>query len=270
MIKIGNERLRLEILEPYTEYENVRFDHMGFIRQVYLDGNPILADYYEDKFVGAGLCNEFGIINAVGYAPGEYFPKIGVGVLKGDNEPAYNFMRDYQGTPFDYEMEEGCDAVTFKAQPKACNGYAFSYEKTIRVTESDIEIAYTLTNQGEKEIVTDEYAHNFIPVSKPYQIRTPVEDSVDTHLVAKDGSIAITPPYTPPTMNRYTPKTEDTFFWELENDQGIVISETAGFVPDGFAVWGSENLIAPEISCKICIKPGETQRWSRKYHIEAK
>ena len=103
MITIQSPRLKVEIAEPGTVYQRTRFDWSAFITQVTLDGAHTFCvpeSYEAGKGTGGvGLCNEFGIETAVGYAdaePGECFPKLGIGLLKKIDDAPYGFIPPFE------------------------------------------------------------------------------------------------------------------------------------------------------------------------------
>lgn len=88
------------------EYSGVRFDWNGFITQVTLDGKHTFCvpEALEPGrgTGGCGLCGEFGIHDPLGYDEtpiGEYFPKIGAGLLKRPDSEPYDFFRKYEAVP---------------------------------------------------------------------------------------------------------------------------------------------------------------------------
>ncbi|GAB5409344.1 MAG: hypothetical protein BalsKO_17090 [Balneolaceae bacterium] len=58
------------------------------------------------------------------------------------------------------------------------NGYTYILFKKIELLENGFLVSYTLENTGEKDIITDEYTHNFLsinnqPVSPNYALSFP-------------------------------------------------------------------------------------------------
>jgi hypothetical protein len=88
-VKRDNNRLRVGIAEPGTVSRGSRFDRSGLITAVELDGayrfcRPEDPDPSRGTG-GIGLCGEFGIEEPIDWdeaAPGEHFPKLGVGLLQ--------------------------------------------------------------------------------------------------------------------------------------------------------------------------------------------
>jgi len=87
-LTLKNDRLTVEIARPGSIYTGTRFDWTAFITQVTLDQTHTFCVPESDQpgqgTGGVGLCNEFGIEQAIGYDaahPGECFPKFGIGLL---------------------------------------------------------------------------------------------------------------------------------------------------------------------------------------------
>src|SRR5512146_1592394 len=131
-ITLDTPRLKVEIAAPGMVYRRSRFDWTGFVTQVTLDGRHTFCvpeDPDPHKGTGGiGLCSEFGIEKAVGYAdarPGELFPKLGVGLLRKPGDVPYDFFHPYEiEEPFPVQVEVTADTARFTAEPLDCRGYA--------------------------------------------------------------------------------------------------------------------------------------------------
>jgi hypothetical protein len=174
-IILNSNRLQVEIAYPGSVYNWTRFDWTGFVTQVTLDGAHTFC--VPESYIpgngstkGVGLCNEFGIEIAVGYADakvGEAFPKIGVGLLKKYDESVYSFANPYEIVQlYPIHVNAGSDQVQFNVDPVDCRGYAARLIKTFKVHDNVLEIHYQLENTGTKPIVTHEYCHNFVGIDK--------------------------------------------------------------------------------------------------------
>ncbi len=171
---LKSDRLAVEIAQPGTIYAGTRFDWTGFVTQVTLDGQHTFCmpeSLVEGQGTGGiGLCNEFGNDMPVGHddaKPGETFPKLGIGLLWRGDLPKYDFFRRYEiANQFPIEVETGSDQATFIVEPIETLGYSARLEKTLRVRENWLEIAYKLENNGIKPIQTNEYNHNFMGIDR--------------------------------------------------------------------------------------------------------
>lgn len=287
MLKLANQRLQVEIAEPGQMYQGSRFDWTGFITQVTLDGRHTYC--VPESLVpgqgsgGCGICNEFGIAEPVGYedlAPGGYFPKIGVGLLKRPDQKPYDFFRPYEIIPFPMTMVNIRDGVKFTVEPLECRGYLLEMEKTITINENQLQIDYCLKNSGERPVRTTEYCHNFIGIDGHqvgadykleflYPVQLLQEESATTQKVLRIDGQEI-------SWN-FQPKAD--FYGKLENISPELphqwrirhlptkteVEEESFFPPLRVAFWGKGHVISPEVFIEIKVNPGETQRWSRRY-----
>jgi hypothetical protein len=185
-ISIRSDQLAVEIARPGKVYQGKRFDWSGFITQVTLDGTHTFCvpeSYQPGQGTGGiGLCNEFGIDMPLGYTdakPGELFPKLGIGLLQREEEPAYNFFKPYTlVTPFPMQIQEEENRAVFLVEPVETRGYAAKLTKTLSVSGKTLQIAYHLENTGSQPLKTNEYCHNFMaidakPMGPEYRLRFP-------------------------------------------------------------------------------------------------
>ena len=68
--------------------DNQRFDHAGYVKQVFYNGIPYLSEEMEPILLsnkGRGICSEFGASHPLGFEEakaGGWFLKIGCGMLR--------------------------------------------------------------------------------------------------------------------------------------------------------------------------------------------
>lgn len=130
---------------------------------------------------GIGLCNEFGISRAIGYedaAPGEWFPKFGIGLLQKQSDEPYSFIGEYPLQPFPVTEEWSGDSVTYTVQPLECRGYSMRLVKTLKLEGNRLDILYKVENTGSEALRIEEYIHNFVGidgalVGTDYELRLP-------------------------------------------------------------------------------------------------
>ena len=163
-------------ISKWTEEYRPRFDLLGAVAALKLDGVPVL--------VHAGLCDEFGMrrtppgFDEAGI--GGFFLKPGVGVLKKDRGGRYDFFHPYPvETLLKTESRSGPGELTFLQCVDDFHGFGYRYTKQYRfeADSSRLVIRYELINTGKKPIVTDQYNHNFFSFGKnlpgtQYRIRT--------------------------------------------------------------------------------------------------
>lgn len=284
-IIIKNERLSVEIANPGTIYKGTRFDWNGFITQVTLDGRHTFCT--KESLIdgegtgGAGLCGEFGIDEALGYAEtavDEYFHKIGVGLLKKiDNKP-YEFFEIYSCISQNSSVAEGKDSVSFTTTVPLYGGYAYEYKKTVSLTDNKLKIKYNLLNNGTKKISTTEYCHNFIGidnenVDSSYCLKLPCNitmESVVGELNADNNLISWPDKNMESVFYCIIPgynKNNDCS-WDIYNSRaGTGVRETDNFQVGRFALWGYKHVISPETFIYIELEPGQSRTWTREYEF---
>ena len=314
--QINSRRLAVEIAQPGTVYSGTRFDWSAFITQVTLDEQHTfcMPESFEpgQGTGGIGLCNEFGNELAVGYSeaqPGQAFPKFGIGLLKRTDEGPYNFFRPHEIVElFPIQIEVNGSSANFIVEPVDCGGYAVRLEKSVRVEESSLTIAYSLENVGSKPILTHEYCHNFLginqlPIGPDYKLCFPQPVKPEA---PPPNFQRIAPPrlrWLPkPILNwlvaRYMNRMRDSliiqgaeiswrqipqqaFFsrlqgfqarqeaqWELiHTPSGLSVKEIDDFTPTRLVVWGTSHVVSAEVYTDIQVRPGESQRWTRRYEF---
>lgn len=286
---LKNENLEIHIDLPLKNYNFSRFDWTGKIRTVkfkniYVSGVEKLNNI-NDNIYGKGFYNEFGIDVPVGYddiAEGEWFHKIGVGILKKKGE-VYDFMRNYEMKPAEFNVKVESNKIIIDCKSHIINGYSYVLKKEIELFESSFVINYKLDNTGEKIITTNEYNHNFLAINKslissdyilkfPFKIKPKLFGAtVNSEEKVKIGQNEIVFNNTP---------NEQFFFsnlsgnenvdasWELINTKSkIGISETASFKTTKVNLWGWKHVISPELFFDINIKPDQVIEWSRTYNM---
>ena len=286
---LKNKNLEIHIDTPFENYKYSRFDWTGKIVEVRFQNIQVTSvesiDIQDDLIIGKGFYNEFGIDTALGFDVteiGGWFHKIGVGLLKKDDSP-YLFNKNYEIDPAEFNVISESNRLSIFCKSQTVNGYSYLLRKEIELHNSGFIIKYQLQNTGEKDIITDEYVHNFTAINNdligsnyilkfPFQLKPELfgetvnpEQKVDIGLNEINFSS--------------TPK-EQFFFsnlsggenvkagWELINlENNIGISETGSFQTNKVNLWGWKHVICPELFCTIIIRPGKSAEWSRNYHV---
>ncbi|MFP4979009.1 hypothetical protein ACE6ED_26660 [Paenibacillus sp. CN-4] len=289
---LSNGVLTVEINDEEAA-KGTRFDRTGFITQVTLHpGNHTFCvpeSYTEGEGTGgSGLCNEFGISRTIGYdeaAPGEWFPKLGVGLLQRKGEEPYFFADRYPEQPFQVRVNVTAEEVNYEAEPADCRGYSARLQKTIRLLENRLIINYTLTNTGVKPIETEEYVHNFVGINGakvgktyelmfpgPAEVSAPESAYTEQLLQAEDNRISWT---AEPDRQFYCllkgcDAEAQAYRWKLvHKPTGASVSESGSFPVAKAALWGDRHVISPEIFIQLSVQPGENASWWREYCFEA-
>ncbi len=286
---LKNKNLEIQIDLPAENYNFSRFDWTGNIVSVKFKNIQLASTesitYENEMQNGKGFYNEFGIDTALGFNEaviGDWFHKIGVGLLKKDNEE-YIFNRNYKIKPADFEIKYTSNTILITCKSEFNNGYSYVLKKEIKLEKHGFTINYDLENTGEKEIITDEYVHNFIAINKEiigrnYVLKFPFKLMPAFFLETVNPEQKVTIGQTDVTFND-SPK-EQFFFsnltgyknvkpqWELKNlESKISISETGSFHTNKVNLWGWKHVISPELFIDISIKPGQNANWTRDYKI---
>lgn len=288
-IVLKNERIEIHFDLPHEHYHASRFDWTGKIQQVYFQGIPLSISEKNDPNVdehlfGKGFYNEFGIDTALGFEEadiGEWFHKIGIGLLR-KNESDYFFFKEFEIKPAEFSVSTFSDRIEISAVSKIVNGYAYELNKKIELKNDGFLISYQLTNTGEKEIVTDEYTHNFLTLHKAnnnanYSLKFPFSISMELqsgnlnpeNVELGDNFLHLKKsPEKEFFYNNLSNSKKVTGKWTLiDNNQKIGISESTDFEVSKINLWGSNHVISPELFHQIHLSPGSTTEWTRNYEI---
>ena len=286
---LKNNHLELHIDAPTENYSCTRFDWTGKISQLKFQNIPLTTientDLINTACFGKGFYNEFGIETPLGFhetAIGGWFHKIGIGLLKKENEQ-YLFHKKYAVKPAKFSVSTEANAVIIHCTSEAFNGYSYKLTKEIKLYSSSFTVKYTLHNTGEKEIVTDEYVHNFMATDNalkgkeyalefPFKLEPPLfDETVNTEQKVAIGSNRITFKETPKEQfffsNLSGGKLENAAWTLLNSNTKIGIQETGNFQTNKMNVWGWGHVISPELFFKINIKAGKALEWTRTFEV---
>lgn len=284
-----NDTLEIHIDLPHEGYRLARFDWTGKITAVKFRGKWISSTEKDQQEAnapyGRGFYNEFGIDAPTGYAevePGEWFHKIGVGLLRRDNKP-YDFAKAYDIQPAAFEVTEGLNKLQLVCRGPSYNGYSYVLAKEIRLLERGFKISYRLSNTGEKAILTNEYNHNFLAMDKgligadyvlnfPFQIQpSRFGKTVNPEALVIIGQKKMTfkgNPQEPFYFSNLSGGEWVEAFWQLEHrSKKLGITETGSFQTNSINLWGCGHVISPELFIELKVEPGQSTKWSRTYAI---
>ena len=286
---IKNDTLEVAIDLPLENYEGSRFDWTGKISSVKFKSLPLTT--IEDtgskdvNFLGKGLYNEFGITSPVGFEEtpmGGWFHKIGVGLLKKEHKN-YLFHRNHLIKPANFDITYQDQKIIIVCKSESVNGYSYILKKEISISKNSILINYFLKNTGEKQIITDEYVHNFMAIDnalidKDYTLKFPFplnptlfDETVNSENKVEIGSDNISFNETPKKQfffSNLTGGKELQAEWVLTNlKTGVRIKEIGNFKTNKINLWGWGHVISPELFFKISVDPKKTMEWSRKFEV---
>lgn len=286
--QLKNDKLQVDIA-AIDYYPGQRFDHTGFITQVTLlaGGHRFCAPESPipgEGTGGEGLCNEFGIVQAIGYdeaAVGEGFPKLGIGNLTRKNDKPYTPFTPYEVDLFAVNIvQEAPDRIVYTVAPKECRGYALRLTKTISLADASLQVAYQLDNVGAKPVQTEEYIHNFVRINDepigpdyaltfaaPLELLAPEPELVDDLIVEGDTiRWRKVPDKVYYTKLAPLPEGQHPYTWELRHEPSrLAMREVNDFPVASMALWGTATVVSPEIFIAISLEPGETLNWTRRY-----
>jgi hypothetical protein len=286
---LKNKNLEIQIDLPSENYNFSRFDWTGKIVDVKFQNIQLSSveriDCQNANCFGKGFYNEFGIDTALGFDEtdiGGWFHKIGVGLLKKD-EPQYLFSKTYEIKPAEFKIISDANRILISCKSKAINGYSYFLRKEIELYESSFTIKYYLQNTGEKDIITNEYVHNFTAINNDligsnytlnfsFQLKPELfEETVNPELKVDIGQNEIKfngTPKDPFFFSNLTGGENVDAEWELINlESKIGIRETGSFQTNKVNLWGWKHVISPELFFHIFIKPGQSTEWSRNYNV---
>jgi hypothetical protein len=175
---LSNGSVQAVVYLPDTQkgyYRSTRFDWSGVVPCLTYKGHTYFGIWFKhyDPLINdaiAGPVEEFrssdgfSSINYNEAKPGELFIKPGVGVLrKVDNSP-YNFGFRYPIVDLGkWKVRVKKDQVTFSQTLQSPLGYAYIYEKTLKLDKHQpiLTLEHHLKNTGTKAIDTQVYDHDF-------------------------------------------------------------------------------------------------------------
>jgi hypothetical protein len=286
---LKNKNITITLDHPTENYNFSRFDWTGKITALNFQGIQLEGQERSDTphpdSSGKGFYNEFGIDTALGFEAaeiGDWFHKIGVGLLKKENAK-YHCATNYEIKPANFQITTTANKVSIRCKSETTNGYSYLLKKEIELQENGFVIKYYLENTGEKEIITDEYVHNFTKIGAdfigldyslkfPFQLKPALfleTVNPEKKVMLGDRDIKLTgTPTKPFFFSNLTGDEKAPAQWELTHFKSkIGIRETGNFETDKVNLWGTKHVISPELFIKIKIKPTESVTWTRKYDL---
>ena len=153
--QIQNSQLKANILLPDAQlgfYRGTRFDWSGMAFQITKGKNTYLQGLKLFKNKGAtGTAGEFR--DPLGYQispEGEPFLKIGVGLLQSDHKK-YSCTSNYKLLKAgDWKITKEHDSILFEQSMSSKTGFAYHYQKELKLQGNRLIIDYTLKNLRDK------------------------------------------------------------------------------------------------------------------------
>lgn len=287
---IGSDRLQVQVVKPGSEiYGRTRFNWNCFVNRITLDGQvefaePEQRDSTRGTSYGAGICSEYQHPAAYESARvGEEYPRLGNGYLLKTDKP-FNFMQNEPCRPFPTIWQVEKDRISFVTDAALCQGFASREEKTICVEGNTLSIHTKLTNYGKRDIVAQEYNHNFLSlngeaISPDYTMHLPGFANLaggkflGDNLYGDDENQCLKLHRLPETAYMTFLDTVKEGFapysYKLTSkNSSFSVTETDSFVPARAVVWGVEHCMCCEVFVQINIQPGQSQEWTRTWTFE--
>ena len=288
---ISNDEVEMKIYLPDPEnglYRATRFDWSGVIGSVTYRDHEYFGYWKEthDPLFHEDLTGpvEGYLAPGPGYeeaAPGEHFIRIGVGVLEKEEEEEYNWMGTYKiadhGT---WKVDQGEDWIKFTHEITTDFGYAYVYQKTIRLTKEGFTIGHVLLNKGEKIIETDQFNHNFFmidgePSGKAFSLSFPFEVSTQDDsngILSTEGNTLkfnedLVDNHVFVVLEGYDGTPEHHQVTVQNNKSGAGVTFTVDQPLHRLVFWACETTLSPENFIWISVRPGNSMEWNAEYQL---
>lgn len=301
---LENSRLKVQIHHTDEPLPSQRFDPSARVEQVTLDGKhtfciPEQIDASRRSCNGTGLCGEF-VWDELGteVSCGEWFPKIGIGLLRQtESAKPYDMWERYEVIPNKTTVEFDESNAVFHQVQRPCLGISAELWKKIELHENMLCLSTTIVNTGERDLILNEYQHNFIAIDgektgPAYELTVPFDGTINEvskagfrrinyvpqeflpDILSNKSTSVLWPNYLSNGAEFYKRTDykdillQTKYFWELKNRRsGAAIREFQLFAPTRFDLWGVEHCICPEVYTAIHVKPGEKQSWWRVWQF---
>lgn len=294
--EISNGQIRAKLYLPDAQagyYRATRFDWSGVISSLEWNGHTYFGqwfDRYDPKLHDSitGPVEEF-LTNTSGLGydqakPGESFVKIGVGALRRPDDAPFRQFNTYEITnPGKWTVHQSAEKIEFTHELGDTGGYAYLYQKTLRLEGNRLILEHRLRNTGRKTISTSVYEHNFFMLdgqaSGPdtvVRFRFDPRAKADLHGLAE----------TEGTDLRYLSELQrgQTVFSELngyggsagDNDirventkTGAAVHQTGDHALSKLVLWSIRTTVCPEAYIDLQVEPGKEVSWRIGYEFYA-
>lgn len=294
---IQNERLKVTFRYDPTTLFSERFESIGVVEQVCLNGKHLFCEPEQRikervTCYGVGLCGEYVWDElAQEVAPGELFPKIGVGLLQQRPEGGgYNMWKHYEVQPYPVKADFSEDRAVFVQECSSCIGIAARLTKEATLHGNELHMQVTLENLGTRKLELAEYQHNFLSlngteIGPGYRLEVPfakslagIEDrAYDVNnpfqrqsgfMAAQGSSVVWNRTMDGHGFHMDIPAEQLDIgsgnYWKLTHcNQNVSVKEKLTFNPSRLVLWGVEHCISAEVYIPISVEPGEKQSWTR-------
>jgi hypothetical protein len=297
VISNGIVSAKVYLPDEFGFYRSTRFDHAGMITHITYKGHdygrywfvktsPDVRNFTYDKDglvahpsdVAAGPVEEFGENGFEAAGRDGRFLKIGVGILKRDNDKydrfhTYPILNRGKRTTTATKSSIRFDQV-ISGDP---SGYGYSYTKTVRLLpgKATMVIEDRLKNTGKKPIDTTVYNHHFMTLSPgedgvelqaPFALAhsRPMPDDVVkfdgarmTYIRGLTGQEQVAS-----DLTGFTNAVSDNDFRVTSTKTGYGVRLRADMPVTRLLWWSVPSTMGIEPYMDVKLKPGEEKRWS--------
>jgi hypothetical protein len=295
-LQLDNGILQVSIYLPDAErgyYRGTRFDWSGIIERIDYAGHRFYAPLHpQHDPLGhdhvSGPAGEFAMFRPMGFAEaaaGESFVKIGVGLLEKGESDEYQFDGDYRLLRAgEWKIEHGQGEVKFSQHLRGERGWAYHYQKTIRLTpgQPEMVIGKRLENRGTNTIDIQYYNHNFTliddhPYGPDYRVEFPfaTETAVEINHIARfrGNAIEVDAPLGERSLWLPVFEGEDPGHYNAASVRNLRSGAGVEFKGDAainrMVFWAVERAACPEPFTRIRLEPGQAYHWSTRYRYSA-
>ncbi len=279
-------------------YRSTRFDWSGVVACLTYKGHTYFGvwfNHYDPMINDAitGPVEEFRSadgLSSIHYneaKPGEAFLKPGVGMLRKVDETPYRFGAAYpiiDGGKWSVRVKK--TEVTFTHRLQSPSGYAYVYEKTLRLDKHQpiLTLEHHMKNVGKLDIDSQVYDHDFymldaVPTGPDLGVHfafTPTAKQEIGPRAKIDGKDLV---YLEELQNRqsvasylegYSNNPSDYDFTVENRTTGVGVEQTSDSPISMMNYWSIRTTLCPEAYIHVNVAPGDTKSWSIHYRFFAR
>ncbi|HMJ61481.1 MAG TPA: hypothetical protein VK493_06935 [Bryobacteraceae bacterium] len=293
--EISNGSIHAKLYLPNEDrgyYRGTRFDWSGVIESLTYKGHTYFGKWFarysptqHDAIMGPveEFRSEDGALGYDEAKPGGYFMKIGVGILRKPYDAKYSFARPYQiVTRGKRVVRPEADRVVFLHELSDGDGYAYTYQKTVRLARNKPELIleHSLKNTGKRVIDTSVYDHDFFmldgePTGPNIRVRFAFSPKAETgfkdkaewrgnelvykrELAPRGDSVAS-------WLTGFGATAKDNDFLVENTKTGAGVRQIGDRPLSQLNFWSIHTTVCPEAYIHMRIEPGRTFKWKIVY-----
>jgi hypothetical protein len=276
-------------------YRSSRFDWAGVIGCVSYKGHTYFGEWFPryDPLLNDSITGPAEEFRTAGSEPGYdeagvggHFLKIGVGVLRRLGNGPYSFGTAYPIVDAgSRSVRVSKKAIVFTQVVRTDFGYAYSYEKTVRLDRHGavLSLEHRLKNLGTKTITSDVYDHDFFmldkkPIGAGMVVKLGFVPTPDKALASSATVVGNEIVFNKAPEQRdspqgyltgYTGKAGEYRISVEDQNTHVGVEQTSASPLEKFYFWSTPKTICPEAYIHIDVAPGKTQRWAIQYRFKA-